>query len=220
LPKITDPDTGKKRHQTPREALQWHKDHGWQGFMLDEQGIIDAFRPHVVKKVTRDTVTPWGGMRYANHEVLPHWNGKEVMVAFDTDDNSKVWVKDLKGLLLCEAKLVNAVPYLSPNFQQMAEEKRLKQQLKALDQKRETKLARHGGDVIEGEALIRVPHLPNEALEPIELKRVEFDGESAPTEPLKVLVVDVEDRPEDKPLSFVETIMKFQADGNHASGNE
>lgn len=220
LPKIVDPSNGKKRHQTPREALQWHLEQGWQPFALDEHELIDAFRPHVIKKVTRETVSPWGGLRYANHEALPHWNGKEVMVAFDMDDNSQVWIKDLKGGLICSAELVNAVPYLTPTAQQDAEEKRLKQGLARLDKKRETKLAQHGGDIIEGEALIKVPHLPSESLEPIELKRVVFDADNTPAKPLKVLMMEVEERPEDQPLSYLETIRKFQADDQQAAGNE
>ena len=64
LPRIADPMTGKRRHQTPAEALQAARDAGWVPVLMDEAHIVDLFRPHVRKTVRRGTVSPYGGQRY------------------------------------------------------------------------------------------------------------------------------------------------------------
>lgn len=150
LPKIFDPELKKKRHQTPREAVQEHIDNGWRPVALDEQELVDAFRPHVVVTVTRETVTPWGGMRYRNTMHLGHFNGEKVMVAYDIADYSKVWVKDLDGALICEAEFVEATRYHAQSAQMADEEKRAAAQLKRLENKGETIKARMPGNVIDG----------------------------------------------------------------------
>lgn len=152
LPKISDPQTGRKRHQTPNEALAEHRANGWEATLLDEAEMIDAFRPHVMLKVTRETVSPYGGMRYMNKEVLGHWNGKQVIVAYDLHDYNQVWVKDLKGALICTAEFVAATRYGAISAQEAGDEKRTKATLRRIEKKRETVLARNPGVVIEGEA--------------------------------------------------------------------
>ncbi|MDP2169662.1 MAG: Mu transposase C-terminal domain-containing protein [Rhodocyclaceae bacterium] len=157
LKKVTCPATGKRRYQTPREALNEHISLGWTPVALDEQELIDAFRPHVQVKVRRETVSPWGGMRYRNPEVLSHLNGKEVIVAYDMSDYETVWVKDLKGVPLCEATFVEATRYHAVTAQQADEEKRAIAALKRLDKKRDAVMARVPNQVIEGEVLTQVP---------------------------------------------------------------
>jgi len=152
LPKISDPQTGRKRHQTPREALAEHRANGWEATLLDEAEMIDAFRPHIMLKVTRETVSPYGGMRYRNADVLGHWNGKQVIVAYDLHDYNQVWVKDLKGALICTAEFVAATRYSAISAQEAGDEKRTKATLRRIEKKRETVLARNPGVVIEGEA--------------------------------------------------------------------
>lgn len=129
LPKITDPVTGKRRHQTPAEALEEARAAGWQPVMLEEHHLIDLFRPHLRKTVRRGTVSPFGGQRYY-HSELPHIEGEEVMVAVDIMDGGRVWVKDLNGRLICCAEFVEATGYRAQSMYEFAQEKRLGAQVR------------------------------------------------------------------------------------------
>lgn len=129
LPKIVDPMTGKRRHQTPREALNEARAAGWQPVLMDEASLVDLFRPHVRKTVRRGTVSPFGGQRYY-HADLPHWEGKEVQVAIDIMDWQTVWVKDLAGRVICEAAFVEATGYRALSMYEFALDKRARAQVK------------------------------------------------------------------------------------------
>jgi len=158
LKKVFD-DNGKSRHQTPREALNEHIANGWEPVEVSEDSIIDLFRPHKPVTVTRETVSPYGGMRYRNPEVLGHWNGKKVIVAYDIHDWRTVWVKTLEGEFICEAEFVEATGYRAQSFRDAAEEKRAKVQIKGLEKKvQAVKEGRLSGRVIEmpGDGLISV----------------------------------------------------------------
>jgi putative transposase len=137
LKKVRDPETGRLRHQTPHEALEEHKATGWDGVMLDEQHLQDLFRPHVQVKVRRNTVKPYGGMRFY-HPELWHWEGKDVVVAYDIDDWRQVWVKDLKTNLICVAAFDEAKEGRAKSFREDAEERRALSQI----QRREKQIDR------------------------------------------------------------------------------
>jgi putative transposase len=142
LPKIADPVTGKRRHMTPREALQAHVMNGWKPVALGEEHLVDLFRPHVRCKVFREAVSPVGnGQRY-RFSGLGAWNGEEVLVAIDPMDWQKVWIKDLNGVLLGVADLVQATGYHAKTLYEIAEEKRARAQLKILGNKAEHVTAR------------------------------------------------------------------------------
>ena len=148
LPKVRGED-GKLRHQTPAEALAVHVANGWQPVAVDEDELIDLFRPVTRVKVSRETVSPYGGMRYRNPEVLGHWNGKEVMVSYDIHDYQVVWVKELNGAPICEAQFVAATGYRAQSARDAAEEKRAKAQIRAL----ENKIKRVEAERLHGEAI-------------------------------------------------------------------
>ncbi|WP_369629289.1 MULTISPECIES: Mu transposase C-terminal domain-containing protein [unclassified Variovorax] len=128
LPKAIDPATGRKAHMTPQQALDAARDAGWEPVAMDEASLIDLFRPHMRRTVTRETVSPFNGQRYY-HPTLGDFNGEEVMVAIDTMDGSRVWVKDLAGRLLCEATFMEATAYRSLSYYEFALEKRAKAQI-------------------------------------------------------------------------------------------
>ena len=176
LKKVSDPATGRMRHQTPREALSEFRANGWKPVELSETEMIESFRPHRQVKVTRETVSPYGGMRYRNADVLGHWNGKDVIVAYDLADYSKVWVKEVSsGNLICEAKFVEASRYGAKSAQQDGEEKRAIASLKRLDKKREKVIARlPGGAVIEQQNDNLIPVVFPEIVREPELVAVEF----------------------------------------------
>jgi len=129
LTKIADPKTGKKRHMSPSEALQKARDEGWEPVTVSEAELIEIFRPHVVRKVIRGTVTPYGGMRY-RHTDLDNYLGKEVIIAYDIIDWSRVWVKDMDGSLICEARFVETTGYRPESAYESAEKKRASAQIK------------------------------------------------------------------------------------------
>ncbi|WP_234086790.1 Mu transposase C-terminal domain-containing protein [Azonexus sp. R2A61] len=156
LKKIADPVTGKRRHQTPREALQEHIDAGWQPVTLKEEHLVDLFRPHVRCKVSREAVSPIGnGQRY-KFDGLGAWNGQWVMAAIDPMDWRAVWVKSLDGEFLGVADLVEATGYRAKTQYEIAEEKRANAQLK-----RNAKKADH---IIRARTGLAIPVAPSSQL--------------------------------------------------------
>lgn len=151
LKKVRDPATGRQRHQTPREALAEHLANGWEPLALEESQIVDIFRPHTLCKVSRETVSPYGGMRYKNSDLLSPWNGKEVIVAYDIHDYNQVWVKDMQGALICVAEFVAATGYRAQTAYDAAEEKRAKARIKLCENKIDTIKARSPSAALEGE---------------------------------------------------------------------
>ena len=122
LPKVVDPDTGKRRHQTPAEAWAEHVAQGWQPVEVEGDQLRDLFRPHEVKTVRRAKVALYS-QSYHNPE-LEHWNGEQVQVAYDIHDGERVWVKALDGRLICEAALDSVRGYRARSVYEMALEKR------------------------------------------------------------------------------------------------
>lgn len=151
LPKIDDPLTGRRRHMTPRERLEQFRAEGWEPVMLSEAEIVDAFRPHVKKTVRRGGVSPFSGQRYDN-EILEHWNGKEVMVAIDIMDWRSVWVKDLQGRLICEAKYLEGRLPRPKSMYEAAFEKRERAQIQRRENQIDAIESRNPFDVIEAPA--------------------------------------------------------------------
>ena len=150
LPKMRDPATGRMRHQSPTEALAAHRAEGWEPVMIDDLHMIDMFWQHVQKKVTRQHVSPYGKMVF--HDLaLRDWEGKDVVVAFSEHDDTRVWVKTLKGEIICEAKRTEESAYRSQTFFDMSAETRAAASLKRLDKKAEQIRARLGGVVLENE---------------------------------------------------------------------
>lgn len=168
LPKVCDPVTGKRRHQTPAEALDEARAAGWQPVLLDEPDIIDLFRPHLRKKVRRGCVSPFGGQRY-HHPDLPHVEGEEVMVAVDIMDGASVWVKDLQGRLICQAHFVEATGYRCESMYEYALEKRARAQIRRKENQIERIGERMAPAAIEAPAAPEIDiamHLYGDAAEP------------------------------------------------------
>jgi len=73
---------------------------------------------------------------------LDLYHGREVQVGYDIHNVQLVWVRDLDGRLICTAGLdAHASPYFAQPVIEQAREKRLKQQLKRNDRKRDNILA-------------------------------------------------------------------------------
>jgi len=154
LPKVRGAD-GKMRHQTPREALAEFKEKGWEPVLMGdtpeahELALVDAFRPRAIVKVTRETVSPYGGMRFSNRDVLGHWNGKHVVVTYDIHEWRSVRVTDLDGEFICMAQFVEATGYRTQTAYEDAEEKRSKAQIRRREKQIDQIKARTPGAAIE-----------------------------------------------------------------------
>lgn len=133
LKKITDPATGKTRHQTPQECLDEFKANGWQPVALDEAALVEHFYPHLRRTVTRETVMAYKKQRYY-HASLGAYEGTEVQVAVDPMDGSQVWIKDMQHRLICVAKFVEATGYRSQSMYEASLEKRMNAQIRRKEQ--------------------------------------------------------------------------------------
>lgn len=133
LPKHRDPATGRLVHMSPKQSLDAAIAAGWKPVALSEADLVDQFRPHLKKKVTRGTVSPYGGMRYRNSALDSH-EGEMVLVAVDREAPEQVWVKDLQGRLLCTAAFVEATGSRTESMREHAERKRAEAQIRLREQ--------------------------------------------------------------------------------------
>ncbi|MBI5658080.1 MAG: Mu transposase C-terminal domain-containing protein [Nitrosomonadales bacterium] len=154
LPKVRGED-GKLRHQTPAEALAEHIANGWEPALMGETRenheawLVDVFHPRTLVKVYREAVTPYGGMRYRNPDVLGHWNGKEVVVVYDVHDWQSVRVEERDGTLICVAQFAADTPYRAKTAYEDAEDKRARAQIRHKEKGIEKIRARNPGAVVE-----------------------------------------------------------------------
>lgn len=128
LPKITD-STGKRRHMTPNERMAESIAAGWQRRPLTGEELIDAFRVHEVKRVTRGCVSIMG-QRYHNAE-LDHHNGEDVLVAYDIEDGTQVYIKNLEGVFMYVAAFYESRSYRMQSFVDIVANKRVDGQIEA-----------------------------------------------------------------------------------------
>ncbi len=209
LPKVRDPATGRLVHMTPQQSLDAALAAGWEPMLLPENVLVDQFRPHVRKKITRGTVTPFNGQRY-HHELLAHHEGEEVLVAVDPADPSRVWVKDLQGRLIAEAAFVAAVKSRTESMEEHSSRKRAEaqirlreQQIEQIEQRIAPPAIEQATPVFEIPAVLLQPRVrsaddderPLTFLES-EMRRVALYGEGAPRRR----------DDDDRPLTYAETM--------------
>ena len=70
--------------------------------------------------------------RHYHHDSLADYDGQKVMVEYDLHDDALVWVRDLKGRLLCTAKLVHSIGVLPASRLEEQRDRREKGQVKRL----------------------------------------------------------------------------------------
>lgn len=133
LPKVRDAATGRMVHMSPQQSLDAAIAAGWEPLRLSPMQLTEQFMPHLRKKVTRGTVSPYTGMRY-HHADLAHHEGCEVLVAVDRDQPGSVVVKDLQGRLIARAELVEAVGSRTESMREFSERKRAEAQIKLREQ--------------------------------------------------------------------------------------
>jgi len=201
LPKVRCGDTGRLRHQTPFEALLQHIDAGWEACLPDmtdaelERFLVGLFHQHVVAKVRRGTVSPYGGMRY-RHEALDAWLDKEVVVAFDMVDYHQVWVKTLQGEPICIAAFVEATGYRTLSAQEAADEKRALARIRNKERQ------------IEAERL-RTPGLTVEAPRPAILDYLPAERVPEVVDNVRLIDLLPAKQEEERPLSYMECVALY-----------
>lgn len=102
LPRITCPETGRRRNMTPREAWASWLAKGWRPELLNEQELAHLFRPHERVKCVRGRITLYKNV-YSD-AALEHYHGMELLVGYDIHDPSQVWVRDENARLIVIAK--------------------------------------------------------------------------------------------------------------------
>jgi putative transposase len=166
LPKIRDA-AGKLVHMTPAQSLQAAREAGWEPVALSERELADAFHLHVIKKVTRGTVSPYAGQRY-HHSDLRHYEGEEVMVAVDPHEWRNVLVKDLDGRVLAMAEFVQATGYRAQTVYEAAQEKRAAAQIKRKEQQIDAIVERMAPPALESSA-VEVFEIPARDIRPLDV---------------------------------------------------
>lgn len=148
LPKIGDAETGKRRHMTPNERMAEFVAEGWERAPLSGEELADAFRVHEVKRVTRGCVSIMG-QRY-HHAEMDHHNGEDVLAAYDIEDGSRVFIKNMAGVPMYVAGFYESRSYRMQSFIDIVMNKRVDGQLKKLDVKKDAIEAQRPGVVLEG----------------------------------------------------------------------
>ena len=126
LPKVNDPQTGRRRHMTPLEMLAWHIAKGWdpKKCQLSEQEIEILFLPRKECVVRRGQVQLFTNTYY--NKLLEHYSGT-VQVAYDIHDAEKVQVWDADGRMICHAFFEkNSSSYFPRPVVEQASEQRAK----------------------------------------------------------------------------------------------
>ena len=102
LPRISDPQTGRRRHMTPLEMWAQHLLEGWQPTLPEPVELDGLFRPQLQVPTRRGLVRIFGNSYH--HTDLEHYHGETLHVQYDIHDASQVWVRDTEERLICIAK--------------------------------------------------------------------------------------------------------------------
>ncbi|WP_305828767.1 DNA-binding protein [Pseudomonas aeruginosa] len=159
LPRIVDPNTGRRRHMTPNEAWALHEADGFSPMRVTDDEARPLFRPQVLRTVRRCELE-FIGNRYFARE-LEEFHGDQVAVGYDIHDASRVWVYDGEGRFLCTAELNgNSRDYMPASYVERAREKRAEaREKRALAHLDEIRAERDGGYALEMDAPLSIPGL-------------------------------------------------------------
>ena len=150
LPKITDPSTGWRRHMTPFEMWQEFIRRGWSPYTMSTEEAREMFMPQVIVTVKRAMVKVLG-QTYYNKE-LEHWHEQRVIAQYDIQDGRQVWVRDLKGRLICVALFeANKRAMFPESYVEQARHQRKMNRLRTAQRRTEEILAEAVNETIEAE---------------------------------------------------------------------
>jgi putative transposase len=100
LPKITDPETGRRRHLSPYEYLQWHAENGWDvaEHQLPLEILASVAAPSEPRIAKRGRIRLRGSKYYCKE--LAHVEGEAVYVSEIDPEGMKLRVHDATGTLI------------------------------------------------------------------------------------------------------------------------
>lgn len=148
LPRIIDPETGRRRHMSPMEVWDQAVADGWRPEPVPADEAVELFRPAERRTVRRAQVSLFGNDYFAME--LERLHGTEVMVGYDLRDASKVWVRQLDGSFICEAIWGgNRTSYRPVPKLQRDHEKRVEGRLRRVKNRENEVLLERGPGVID-----------------------------------------------------------------------
>ena len=159
LPRIADPLTGQRRHQTPNEAWAAHVAAGWAQVTVNDDDATPLFRPRILRAVRRCWIKLFGNDYYS--AALEEHHGETLPVGYDIHDPSQVWVYDDAGRLICTAGLdENKRPYMPQSVVERARDQRADaREQRILNQLGEVRAERTGRPAIEHQSDVTIPGL-------------------------------------------------------------
>ncbi|HWP00024.1 MAG TPA: Mu transposase C-terminal domain-containing protein [Methylococcus sp.] len=156
LPKIVDPETGQRRHQTPAERrAQLLRPADLVTITTEEAETL--FRPRIERTVARGEIQLFNNRYYASE--LAEYHGKTAQVAYDIHDAQWIWVYDEDGRFLAKAEWNgNAQSYYQKAVIDQAKDKRaLGRRRRAERTLQEIEAERTGGLIIGAATSITLP---------------------------------------------------------------
>lgn len=126
---------------------------------LDAEAVM---RPAEVCTVGRQTVRLHN--RFYFHEALALYDGHKVRVEYDLHKDGRVWVHDLKGRLICEAKLATTIGVLPTSRLEEQRDKRAAGQVKRLQKHLDEVHARRNDAITAADQVRAIDGLAQAAL--------------------------------------------------------
>ena len=185
--------------KTPAEVYFANFDSSWACPLTDDEKL-NLYRPFRERTPSRGEVRFINNIYFAK-ELLELPANTKVRMTYDLNDKEQVWISDLSGRFICEAVLDGNK---CDGFPQSYREKLMADRMLSGIKRDEEKIAlrKQEQEALEYQSLVR----PEILISP-------------PPEPLKVVEHDfVNQEPEEKRMSYLETMMFLQ--GGKAVGNE
>jgi putative transposase len=159
LPKVTDPENGRRRHMTPNEAWARAEAAGVAAHLVTDDEARPLFRPQVLRTVRRCEIELFGNKYFARQ--LEEFHTEQLRVGYDIHDPALVWVYDEAGRFICNAELDgNKRDYMPMSVIERARDKREAGRERRLENKLvEVRLERRGAPAIEAPQSISIPGL-------------------------------------------------------------
>lgn len=157
LPKITDPQSGRRRHMTPNEAWTLAAEKGFAPHTVADDEVRPLFRPQVLRTIRRCEIEVFGNRYFAR--ALEEFHGEQLRIGYDIHDPAKVWVYDAEGRFICTAELdANKRDYMPQSVIDRARDKRAAGREKRAEAKlAEIREERHGAPAIEQSDVVTIP---------------------------------------------------------------
>jgi putative transposase len=159
LPKVADPETGRRRHMTPNEAWARAEEAGFAAHLITDDEARPLFRPQVLRTVRRCEIELFGN-RYFTRQ-LEEFHTEQLRVGYDIHDPAHVWVYDDAGRFICTAELDgNKRDYMPRSVIERARDKREAGRERRLETKlEEVRLERRGAPALDMPQSISIPGL-------------------------------------------------------------